>query len=429
MLFAALLAAQAAEARPIPDSAKQYVDSVMKAGVAKGYYPGAQLLIGDRNGVIFNRNYGYHDNSRQTRVGSDDVYDLASLTKIVSTTFALMRLYDQQQIDINGRVGDYIDDFRGTEVDAIPIRQLLTHTSGLGNIMLYRLLYVNAVCADSIPDPLTSRTRSDAYPYHVDTRTYLCANAIPDSTMLSREPIEGYRTVSPGLWVNPLIDTLLVGETARSYKSEKRGRYQYSDLNFLVLKMIVERVTAEPLIVYTRRLFDELGMTNTGYRPLDWKSVSRIVPTEDDVLFRRGLLRGYVHDEIAAVSDQVAGSAGVFSNAADLSKYCEMILNRGRYDGRQVISEATVKLFTASSLAPRKIYRGLGFDRRGPTDALYNGYGHTGYTGTMIWMDDKRDVYMIFLSNRVYPSRVNKGLITSALRTAIWERIKKACPE
>jgi len=392
----------------------------MRAGLAKGYYPGAQLLIGDRNGVLFSKNYGWQDAGRKRSVASEDVYDVASLTKVVATTFAIMRLYDQKQIDLNKRVGDYIADFRDTEVDKIPVSQLLTHTSGLGNIVLYKILYTNAANAE---EPLTHTVRNDDYPHRVDTRAYLCRESKPDSLMLSRDSLPNYRLVSPGLYVNPLIDTLLTGQISRNYNETRRGRYLYSDLNFHVLKMIIEQITGEPLDIYTRQLFDELNMSRTGYHPLTWTVPDRVIPTEDDLLFRRGALRGYTHDEIAAVSNNAGGNAGLFSNAHDLSHFCAMIINRGRYGGRQVISASTVNLFTSAPLAPRKIYRGLGFDGRGPKDPLHNGYGHTGYTGTMIWMDSRRNIYMIFLSNRVHPSRVNKGLITSALRTAIWEQL------
>jgi len=417
---AAICCILSAAARNLAQSTEKSLDSIMRVGLARGYYPGAQLLIGDRNGILFSQNYGWQDAGHTCRVASDNVYDLASLTKVVATTFAVMRLYDRKQIDINKQVGEYIADFRNTEVDKIPINRLLTHTSGLGNIMLYKILYTNAADAR---EPLIHSLRSDAYPYYVDTRSYLCREAKPDSLMLARDSLPGYRAVSPGLYVNPLIDTLLTGQIARSFNEAKRGHYLYSDLNFHILKMIVERITGESLDSCARKLFNELNMRHTGYHPLAWTAPAQIVPTEDDLLFHRGLLRGYTHDEIAAVSNNAGGNAGLFSNARDLSHFCEMMMNEGRYGGRQVISAATVNLFTSTPLAPLKIYRGLGFDCRGPDDPLHNGYGHTGFTGTMIWMAPHLNCYMIFLSNRINPSRTNKGLITSTLRTAIWEKL------
>ena len=414
------LALLSAHGRQLPEKLERYVDSIMHAGVEKGYYPGASVAIGDRNGILFEKCYGYQDSEKKLPVSPEDLYDLASCTKIVATTLAVMHLYDKGQIDINKRVGDYLDDFRGTVVDGIMLSQLLTHTSGLGNIQLYKILYRN--CSEA---PLISYRQNEDYPYHVDKSTYLCREMVADTLFLSDSPREGFRTVCSRLYVNPAIDTLLTGEIVRSYRPNSRGRYLYSDLNFHVLKMVVERITGERLDRYVRPMFDRMEMRNTGFRPLEWKDSLHVVPTEYDLLMKRGLLRGYTHDELAAVSDNVGGNAGLFSCAADLSHFCEMMLNRGVYRGTRILSAETVVLFTSAPLRPKGIYRALGFDRRSPSSPLYDGFGHTGYTGTMIWMDPRKDLFLVFLSNRVHPSRTNRGLTASGLRTKLWETLKQ----
>lgn len=420
LLFGPLISLSV-QGRQLPVKVEHRVDSILRVGLAKGYYPGASVVIGDRNGILFEKCYGFQDAEKKLSVTSEDVYDLASCTKIVATTLAVMHLYDKGQIDVNKRVGDYLNDFRGTVVEGMMLSQLLTHTSGLGNIQLYKLLYRNPSGAS-----LISYRHSRDYPYHVDKSTYLCREMVADTLFLSDTPREGFRTVCSRLYVNPAIDTLITGEIVRSYRPSSRGRYLYSDLNFHLLKMIVEQITGERLDRYVQPMFDRMEMQNTGFRPLEWKDSLHIVPTEYDLLMKRGPLRGYTHDELAAISDNVGGNAGLFSCTADLSHFCEMILNRGVYHGTRILSAETVDLFTSAPLRPKGIYRALGFDRRAPSSPLYDGFGHTGYTGTMIWMDPHKGFYMVFLCNRVHPSRTNRGLTTSGLRTKLWEKLKQA---
>lgn len=220
------------------------------------------------------------------------------------------------------------------------------------------------------------------------------------------------------------MDSLVIARIIKSYKAEQRGKYLYTDSNFYILRQIVEVIARQRLDEFTAGLFAEMGMADTGYNPLRWKSPLMIVPTEDDYLMDRGRLVGYVHDDLAAVRDGVEGNAGLFSTAEDLSRFCEMMLNEGRFRGDRIISERTVGLFTSSPLQPRGIFRGLGFDKRGSSSSLHGGFGHTGYTGTMIWMDPQKDIFMVFLSNRVHPTRLNDGLVTSQLRNKIWSALK-----
>ncbi len=409
LLLASLcIAIHCAAALPAGTAAR--IDSLMKTGVAKGYYPGASIAVGCRDGILFDRRYGWQDYTRVQPVDRDDVYDLASCTKIVSTTLAVMRLYDLASLGLDDRVGALLPDYAVSPIASLTVRELLTHTSGLGNISVYKYLFFNPAGL-----PLISPSRREGYERMVDRSAYICDKACCDTTLVSFCARDGYRRAGEEVYVNPAVDSLLQAGIVNSFKATGRGKRLYSDLNFHLLKLVVEKVSDMPLDRFVAGIYAEMEMAQTGYRPLEWTSPEKIIPTEDDVLMQRGLLRGYTHDEIAAVSDNVGGNAGLFSNAADLSRYCMMLLGDGTLAGRHIISPATVRLFTSG---------GLGFDRNTPSSPMWGGYGHTGYTGTIIWIDPSRNRFMVFLSNRVNPSRTNQGLISSALRTKLWETVK-----
>lgn len=422
ILILLLAAPIATGAKHISDKTKMRIDSLMKAGLANGYYPGASIAVGNHDGIQYSQVYGYCEPEKKTEVTPGHLYDIASLTKVVATTFAAMRLYDGGLLDINKPVGEYIHDYDGTPIEKVLVSQLMTHTSGIGNILLYKILYSNPT-----GDPIISFKEKEGYPYYVDNKCYMCQEVVADTVFLSSCERDGYRQIGDTLFISPAVDTMVVRNIVELYKPEKKGTVVYSDLNFYILRSIIESVTATSFDRYAHSLFDELGMDHTGFNPRQWATDDIIVPTENDMLMRRGPLHGIVHDELSAVSGGVQGNAGVFSTAEDIARFCEMMLNDGIYKGRRIINRETVKLFTSSPLSPRKIYRGLGFDRRNPGSAhpLSVGYGHTGYTGTIFWIDPEADIYMVFLSNRVNPSRTNVGLSTSQLRTRLWEIINE----
>lgn len=424
---AALGCAIRGQGRDLPRYTQARLDSLLTAGFTQGYYPGAQLIIGERGKVLYEKCVGYLDTARTAPVTPQTVYDIASLTKIVATTFAVMKLYDERRIDINAPLGKYIKHYDGTDIADIPVSQLLTHTSGMPYFAIYPLLFRNADGGS-----MTSATLDEElYPLLVDRSCYLCANMVADEKYVSFVPVEGWRRAGEYLYVNPEVDALVQSAIVRYYKPERRGTYRYSDTNFHILRQIVEKISGQSLEGYTRTLFDRLGMEDTGYRPLEWISQEYIAPTEYDFLMQRGQIWGFPHDEWAAVSaDAVQGHAGIFSNVGDLAHYCDMLLSMGRYGGERIISRETINLFTSSPLAeePKKVYRGLGFDKREPGTALGDGYGHTGFTGTFIWIDPSRDLYIVFLSNRVHPSRLNTGLSDSSLRTVLWQTARAVRP-
>jgi CubicO group peptidase (beta-lactamase class C family) len=322
------------------------IERVVERGIKAGGYPGASVIVGRKGAAVFEKGFGrltWSSNSIPVDAVRT-IYDVASLSKVVGTTTAIMILYDENKIRLDDPIVSYIPTFGGGDKDKVTVRQLLTHTSGLpAGRDIWRI-----------------------------AQTPLEARALVLST-----PLEG----RPG------------------------AQYIYSDLGADVLGLLVEAVSGEPLDKFlTRRVFDPLGMNETMYRPSDSLRY-RIAPTE--VTPPRGYpLRGEVHDENAYALGGVAGHAGLFSTAADLSVFAQMMLNGGEYNGVQIVSKQTVDLFTSRAFG----HRALGWDTAegdygsgrylGPT-----AYGHTGFTGTSLWIDPEREMFVILLTNRVHAAR------------------------
>jgi len=390
------------------------MDSMIRRELSARAFPGAAFLCGTADQTLYTHNYGDLDYTHTVPVTDSTLYDVASCTKVLSTTFVLMRLYDQKKISLERTVGEFLPRFAGTPLTTLTIQELLTHTSDL--------------IKPAHGGKLFNGHRNEQYPYLVDQNLYMVRNVVQDSVYLSGVPRPGYRQIADSLWVNPSVDTIMARKIIRSYDPGRRGRYLYNDTNMYLLRLIAERITGRTLEESTAELFAELGCTDTGYRPLEWTSRERIAPTENDKLLRRGPIQGFVHDELAAVSGGAGGNAGLFSTASDIARFCQMILNNGSYNGRQIITPATIDTFTSSPLSAKGIYRGLGFDKpdmqntkKSPTceEAPECVYGHTGYTGTAFWVDPENDLIFIFLSNRVYAHRWNTALMSLNIRPRI----------
>ena len=414
---------QSVRSQELPESLKAKVDAMITAELDKGAFPGASVAIGTRNGIFYLKSYGYHDYSKRLPVRNDDVFDVASCTKVLSTTFAAMRLFDQGRLRIEDSIGHYLPELVGSPISGITLEELLTHTSGMPAQVLYSPFVHNADGGN-----MFSSKKSDEYPYQVGKNYFVCRNVAFDTTYFSETPRDGWRQGCDRLFINPAIDTVLYAQIFEAFKPENRGKYAYSDSNLWILKQIVERVSGETLDRMTRDLFAEMGCKNTYYNPLRYRSKDRCMPTEVDHVLKRDTVNGYVHDELAVMAGGVGGNAGLFTTAEDMSRFCEMILNGGVYNGKRILSENTVGLFTASPLEDKGIWRGLGFDKRDPVNSGLGGkncFGHTGFTGTIFWMDADRGIYMVFLSNAVHPTRLNNRLNSSMLRTELWKVVSQ----
>ncbi len=325
------------------------------AEVDSGAFPGAVLAVGRHGRLALLAAVGRYgvDDPRPVEPGS--VYDLASLTKVVGLTTACMLLVDEGKLALDVPVQRYLAEFRGAGKDAVTIRHLLTHSSGLP---AWRPLYREA----------GSRA---------------AALALVDTTPLATAPGE---------------------------------KFVYSDLGAMVLTQVVERITGEPIDRFLeRRVFGPLGMPATRYLPpAGWRD--RIAPTEIDTAFRHRLLRGEVHDENAGRLGGVSGHAGLFSNALDLSRFAALLLNGGAWDTLQLIRAETVAEFTRRQELPPGSSRALGWDTPSAGSSAghelsQRAFGHTGFTGTSLWMDPERDLFVVLLTNRVHPTRANTAIL------------------
>nr|WP_255537093.1 serine hydrolase [Pedobacter sp. SYSU D00873] len=346
----------------------------MNEAITEHATPGAVVMVVKDGNVVFEKAYGHHTYGDDLPTRSRDIFDLASVTKIASTTVATMKLFDEEKINLNAGLGTYLQDLRGTNKDFIPVRDVLLHQAGLVNL-----------------DFLSYVKPSD----HSTDSSFFFPVKITDNYFLRRD---FYKDV---MWPKMIRTSL-----------PTRGQYVYSDLSMFMMKEVIEHQSGTSLDKFVEYSFYKpLGMKTAGYLPLRRFSKDLIVPTERDTYFRRTLLQGHVHDSGASLANGVSGHAGLFASANDLAILNQMLLNGGTYGGEQFLKPETIRLFTSSQSNVSR--RGLGFDRSSGGSypchyASNQTYGHTGYTGTCVWVDPKENLIYIFLSNRVYPSASNK---------------------
>lgn len=366
----------------------------LQRAVADGTFPGCQVFAAKDGKILFNRAYGYHSVYKKQRVETSTVYDVASLTKVLSTTLAVMRLYEQKRLDLNERLVDYLPWVKGTDKANIRIKNLLLHQAGLKSwIPFYK------ETLDSLGD-----LRTDLYRPRGDNTFGIL---VAENLYLRSDYAD---TVWSRILTTPL---------------ENQGRYVYSDLDFYFLAKIVEKLTNQPIDVYMEQNFYQpMGLKTMTYRPLKKMKKDRIAPTENDIIFRRQTVHGYVHDPGAAMFGGVAGHAGLFATAEDVGVVFQMLLNGGVYNGVRFFQKSTIDYFSAYNSTLSR--RGLGFDKpkaerndAGPTGDRASGYtfGHQGFTGTCAWADPETGVVFVFLSNRVNPSATNWKINQKSIRT------------
>jgi len=325
------------------------IDRVVTRGIKAGGFPGAAVVVGRKGAAVWEKGFGRIDwATSSTRVSATEtIYDLASLTKVIGTTTAVMILFDEGRIQLDAPVVTYLPEFTGGYKDSVTVRQLLEHRSGLpADRDLWRMAHTPAEARQIVLEA----------------------------------PLE----CKPGQC------------------------YIYSDLGAITLGMMVERVTGQGLDVFLHeRVFAPLGMVNTFFKPAD-SLKSRVAPTE--VSPPRGYpLQGEVHDENAYALGGVAGHAGLFSTASDLSIFAQMILEGGEYKGVRIVSDSTVKLFTTRAAGSRALGWAMADGQWGSGRFMSEGsFGHVGYTGTSLWIDPEREMFVILLTNRVHAARARQ---------------------
>ena len=382
------------------------IDSIALNGINEKAYPGCQILAAKDGKIFYQKTFGYHTYENIIPVKNNDIYDLASLTKVVATTLAIMKLYDQGKIDINAQLGKYLPCLAGTNKEHIIIKDIMTHQARLESWIPF---YENTIVNCKLNDSVYSKSKSSLFPYRVADSIYI-------------------RKDYPDTIISKIIKTHLY----------KKTKYKYSDMGFYLLMKVVESISGETLDNYVKNNFYKPMALNTiCYEPRKYFPLSRIVPTENDIIFRHQLIHGDVHDPGAAMMGGVCGHAGLFSDAYDLAMLMQMLLQNGTYKGHRYINEATVKMFTKYQFPENDNRRGLGFDKPiikgegGPAckSASENSFGHSGFTGTYIWADPDENLVFIFLSNRVYPDASNRKLLTMSTRTNIHQVIYNSIVE
>ncbi|RVU01257.1 beta-N-acetylglucosaminidase [Mucilaginibacter limnophilus] len=371
------------------------IDDIAAEAIRQHATPGCVVLVAKDGKVIFNKAYGYHTYEAEAPEKVSDIFDLASVTKISATTIEAMKLVEEGKLSLDSTMGSYLSVAQNTNKTTITVRELMLHQAGLVPYIPFH---------DMIKPADHSADSSAAYPTKVSDGYYVRA----------------------GFYKDFMLPVMLKSHL------NVRGKYEYSDLSMYFMKEIIESVTAEPLNLYMQQNFyDKLGMQTAGFLPRNRFTVDQIVPTENDTYFRHTLLRGFVHDQGAALAGGVSGHAGLFASANDLAILFQMLLNKGTYGDKQYLQAATIDSFTVKQSNVSR--RGLGFDRWDPLTSRHypselasdQTYGHTGYTGTCVWVDPKYNLVYIFLSNRVHP-KVTEKLSSLRIRPRIQDVVYKA---
>ncbi len=378
------------------------IDELANALVADGTSPGCQIMVVKNGAIVYHHVFGYWDYTKQRRVDTTDIYDMASVTKVMATTPSLMTLYDAGKFDPERTMGDYLSELKGTNKASLQIKQVMTHQAGL---------------TAWIPFYKQTITPKGEWLYGQYRKT----------------PEEGFNTqVADNMYIR---DSWTPEIWKQIYNTPIGApNYKYSDLGFFMFCKMIKEQSGEPEEEYVQHhIYAPLGMSYSGYKPLERFDVSQIVPSENDRYWRHQTIQGHVHDMGAAMLGGVSGHAGLFSNAHDVATYFQMLLNGGVYGGKRIIEESTVKLFTTRAAGSKR--RALGFDMKDLAATKIENvtlnvsdecFGHTGFVGQGVWADPKHQLIFIFLSNRTYPTMDNNKLNTLQWRAKIQDVIYKS---
>lgn len=387
------------------------IDSMINDATQKYAFPGCQILVARNGKIVHHKSYGHHTYRRYTPVENDHIFDLASCSKVMGATIALMKLVEDGMLDLDKPFSDVFPYFKGSNKEDITLREFLAHQGGLQpSISVWNIAFENG----KFREGLFSYTQSEDY------------------------PIEVYKN----MWGYKDLRERVYKAVAETKLREKK--YRYSCMSFLCYPYVVESLTGMGYEEFLKKNFyDPLGADAIMLNPAHKYPMKKIMPTEVDTALRNALVQGYVHDESAALLGGISGNAGVFANAESMAKILQMLLNEGTYGGHRYLKRKTVKEWTSCQYPENDNRRGLGFDRptfdNSPELSLEDSYpspsvsqqswGHYGFTGTLFWVDPAEDIIYIFLSNRVYPDRGIDRLGHTGVRgkclEAIYEAIKR----
>ena len=481
------------------------IDSLIFLGLAEKAFPGAVVQVAKDGKVIFSKSYGFHtyedaekyrgktlaedgtsysfindamDNPENLtttlrpssqrfipvgRVKDDDIFDLASVTKISTSTLAVMQLMSDGRFDLEDKYGDYFPPFKNTDKGNLIMRDLLTHRAGLKAWIPFwrdavdtistmkKALELNpqldTLCIVKIHKPGFFKrlfgkktTKEVVYLESLTARPDLWAKMLRPETRRWKKDIfsDKYSTtysvkIDNSLFLNHNYKKFIFEQIASSPLMPDQG-YVYSDLHYYVYPDMIGRITGKTFEKYLDETYASIGASTLTFNPSAKFPLNRIIPTEYDSLFRQTQIHGFVHDEGAAMLGGVSGHAGLFGTANDLTKLMQMYLQKGSYGGQQFIKPEVLDICTSYQFAEEKNRRGIGFDKKdfnpeiknAPSLASDNSFGHSGYTGTFTWVDPQYNLVYVVMTNRVYPTRNNNKIGSLNIRSAIGDQIIKS---
>jgi beta-N-acetylhexosaminidase len=391
------------------------IDSLAWQAIEQKATPGCQVLVAKDGKVIYQKSFGNHTYEQAVPVRNNDIYDLASITKVGASVAALMHLQDKGKFNPDAQVGTYLPELKGSNKESLTFRDLLTHQARLKAWIPFWRETLRKKDKDNVSAATPREFRW--YTFKADSSRRFPVK-VADNLYLHRNY---KRKIYKNIRISPLND--------------KEG-YVYSDLSFYLYPSLVEKQSGQPFEAYLRdNLYKPLGATTLTFNPRRFYTLEQIVPTEHDSLFRKELIHGRVHDEGAAMIEGVSGHAGLFGNANDLAKLMQMYLQRGYYGGQQLIQGSTVDEYSRCQYCDTGNRRALGFDRpatpwtpnsNAAKGASMRSFGHAGFTGTYTWVDPEEGLVYVFLSNRVYPTRENPRLGQLNTRTNIHQVVYEA---
>jgi len=380
------------------------IDAIAEQAIETEATPGCQILVAKDGQIVYEKNYGNQTYHKYSKVEDETIYDLASITKVAATLQSIMFLYDRGIIDLDKKISHYLPELKKSNKQNMTLRNILTHQAGL---VPYVPFWKQTHDMFGLKTPLYQNHESPLYPNQLASGLY------------------GHQVLGDSIW-QWVIDSELLEKP----RWKKNYDYRYSDMGYYIMQKISERMTNMKYEEFLHENFYKpMGMSTMGFLPLCEFPEKQIAPTENDLAFRNDLIKGWVHDQGAAMVGGVAGHAGLFSNAKDLAILMQMNLWDGTYGGVRYFSKGTVPYFTKKQFDENR--RGLGWDKPveedGPSPTSHYAtpltFGHTGFTGTAAWADPEFGLVYIFLSNRVYPDANNRKLISSNTRTRIMDII------
>jgi beta-N-acetylhexosaminidase len=378
------------------------VDSIVTHAIDSGVAPGIQVLVAKDGMVVLHKTYGYQTYDSLRPVTKDMLYDFASVTKITGALPALMKLYDEDKFSLDATMGTYLPYFAKGNKKNLQYRQILSH---------------NARLKSWIPYWTTTLKKNGKY----------------KKKTLSHDSSANFSIkLVDNLYLHNNYQDIIYRQIKKSPLNKKPG-YVYSGLSFYLYPDIIEKITGQDFETYVKsNFYKPLGASTITYNPMRFYPKNRMIPTEIDTFFRKTALQGVVHDEGAAMMRGVSSNAGLFATTLDLARLIQMYLWKGTYGGEQYITANTIELFTACHYCNEGNRRGLAFDKpvlenkeNGSTavDASEHSFGHSGYTGTFVWADPDTGILFIFMSNRVYPTRLNRKISEFNVRPSIHQAI------